>query len=137
MDANKFDNFLLSATLSLESLLNLLLILHPLLSPGSWPFGEAICNFWVTCDVLCCSSSIYHMCVISVSRYFGIKNPLHARQAHLVSRRAVWLKIAMVWLIAALITSPITILALIDQKNVQPQDDVCSINNKYFIIIGE
>lgn len=114
---------------------------HPLIasffSSGSWPFGGAICNFWVTCDVLCCSSSIYHMCVISVSRYYGIKNPLHARQAQLVSRRGVWLKIAIVWLIAAIITSPITILALIDQNNVQPEDDVCGIANKYFKIIGK
>lgn len=67
----------------------------------------------------------------------GIKNPLHARQVQLVSRRAVWIKIAIVWLISAIITSPITILALIDQKNVQPQHHICTINNKLFIIIGK
>ncbi|XP_053202611.1 5-hydroxytryptamine receptor 2A-like isoform X2 [Panonychus citri] len=104
---------------------------------GYWPFGRLTCNFWVTCDVLCCSSSIYHMCFISVGRYVGIKNPLHARQARLlVSRRAVLLKIVIVWLIAALITSPITILGVIDSSNIMPDPLVCSIDNKYFLIIG-
>ncbi|XP_015783084.1 5-hydroxytryptamine receptor 2A-like isoform X2 [Tetranychus urticae] len=102
-----------------------------------WPFGTLTCNFWVTCDVLCCSSSIYHMCFISVGRYVGIKNPLHARQARLlVSRRAVLFKIVLVWLIAALITSPITILGIADSSNIMPESAVCSISNKYFLIIG-
>uniref|UniRef100_T1K3S2 G-protein coupled receptors family 1 profile domain-containing protein n=1 Tax=Tetranychus urticae TaxID=32264 RepID=T1K3S2_TETUR len=104
---------------------------------GYWPFGTLTCNFWVTCDVLCCSSSIYHMCFISVGRYVGIKNPLHARQARLlVSRRAVLFKIVLVWLIAALITSPITILGIADSSNIMPESAVCSISNKYFLIIG-
>jgi len=78
------------------------------------------------------------MCVISVSRYTGIRNPLHARQAGLlVSRRAVILKIILTWLLAAIITSPITILGLVDLTNVQPKPTVCCIDNKYFIILGK
>lgn len=105
---------------------------------GYWPLGSVVCNLWVTFDVLCSSSSIYHMCVISIGRYIGIRNPLHAHQAQsYVSRKTVLLKIMMVWLLAALLTSPITILAIIDQQNIQPKPRTCLINNPYFIIIGK
>ena len=54
----------------------------------------------------------------------------------MVSRRAVLLKIALAWLLSALITSPITILGLIDQTNVQPDERTCAINNRYFLFLG-
>ncbi|CAG2108409.1 unnamed protein product, partial [Medioppia subpectinata] len=104
---------------------------------GIWPFGPTICNLWVTCDVLCCSSSILHMCFISVGRYIGIKNPLHARQAPLlVSRRAVLFKIVLAWLLSAVITSPLTIMALFDTSNIQPEPLVCAISSRPFQILG-
>ncbi|XP_054159312.1 5-hydroxytryptamine receptor 2B-like [Oppia nitens] len=104
---------------------------------GIWPFGSSICNLWVTCDVLCCSSSILHMCFISVGRYVGIKNPLHARQAPLlVSRRAVLLKISFAWLLSAVITSPLTIMAVFDKTNIQPEPLVCAISSRPFQILG-
>ena len=78
------------------------------------------------------------MCVISLGRYIGIRNLLHARQARLlVSRRAVFLKIILTWLLAAIVTSPITILGLIDLTNVQPNPTICCIDNNYFIILGQ
>lgn len=105
---------------------------------GAWPFGATVCNLWVTCDILFCSSSIWHMVIISVGRYIGIRNPLHARQTPLlVSRRAVLVKIALAWLLSALITSPITILALIDQSNIQPDPSSCLVSNRYFLFLGK
>ncbi|RWS26834.1 5-hydroxytryptamine receptor 2C-like protein, partial [Leptotrombidium deliense] len=102
---------------------------------GYWPFSPILCNIWVTIDVLCSNSSIIHICFISIGRYIGIRNPLHARQAPLlVSRRAVMVKIALVWVISAVVTSPMTIVGLIDRSNVQPQPDVCRISNRYFEI---
>ena len=41
---------------------------------GYWPFGTALCNFWVTSDVLFCTSSIIHLLFISVTRYIGTSN---------------------------------------------------------------
>lgn len=105
---------------------------------GHWPFDWRICNLWVTCDVLTCSSSILHMCFISVGRYLGIRNPLHARQANLfVSRRAVLWRIALAWFSAAIIASPITMMSLYDHKNIVPTPTECAISNKYFLIFGK
>lgn len=55
----------------------------------------------------------------------------------LVSRRAVLLKIVLAWLLSALITSPITILGLIDRTNVQPNEFTCAIQNRWFMILGK
>lgn len=78
------------------------------------------------------------MVFISIGRFIGIRNPLRARQARLiVSRRGAIYKILLAWLLSALISSPITILAIIDPKNIQPNSKVCLIDNQYFQIFGE
>lgn len=78
------------------------------------------------------------MCFISVGRYLGIRNPLHARQANLfASRRAVLWRIAIAWASSALIASPITMMSLYDHKNIVPSPNECAISNKYFMIFGE
>ncbi|GLG99853.1 Dopamine receptor 1 [Gryllus bimaculatus] len=78
---------------------------------GYWPFGVAWCNVYVTCDVLACSASIMHMCFISLGRYLGIRNPLKTRHAY-STKRLVGFKIALVWLLAMLVSSSITVLGI-------------------------
>lgn len=75
---------------------------------GFWPLGFTWCNIYVTCDVLACSASILHMCFISLGRYLGIRNPLGSRQSS--TKRLTGFKIALVWLLAMLISSSITVL---------------------------
>lgn len=89
---------------------------------------------YVTCDVLACSSSILHMCFISVGRYRGIRNPLRTRRS--ATKRAVSVRVACVWLLAALVSSPITVLGLTDSRNVMPSADECVINNRAFFVFG-
>ncbi|UYV60262.1 hypothetical protein LAZ67_1000585 [Cordylochernes scorpioides] len=98
-----------------------------------WPLGWETCAVWVTCDVLSCTASILHMCCISVERYVGIRSPLGSRGA--ASKRAVVAKVALVWLLAGAITSPITVLAALDPANVL-RDRVCAINNRFFFVFG-
>lgn len=81
---------------------------HKLFLSGFWPFGITWCNIYVTCDVLACSASILHMCFISLGRYLGIRNPLGSRQSS--TKRLTSFKIALVWLLAMLISSSITVL---------------------------
>lgn len=74
-----------------------------------------------------------HMCFISLGRYLGIRNPLKTRSS---SKKVTMIKIVIVWLLSMLITSPITVLAMVDPENIQPSPDVCAINNKFFFIFG-
>ncbi|XP_063373345.1 5-hydroxytryptamine receptor 2C isoform X2 [Cydia amplana] len=101
---------------------------------GYWPLGVAWCNVYVTCDVLACSASIMHMCFISIGRYVGIRNPLKSR--HHSTKRVVMIKIALVWLLSMIISSSITVLGLINKKNIMPNQGLCVINNRLFWIFG-
>ncbi|XP_055699282.1 D(2) dopamine receptor A-like isoform X2 [Phlebotomus papatasi] len=101
---------------------------------GYWPFGLTWCNIYVTCDVLACSASILHMCFISIGRYLGIRNPLATR--HRSTKRLTCIKIALVWVMAMLVSSSITVLGIINESNIMPQARVCVINNRAFFVFG-
>lgn len=87
---------------------------HSNMHTGYWPFGLFWCNVYVTCDVLACSSSILHMCFISLGRYTGIRNPLGSR--HHSTKRRTTIKIATVWAMAMLVSSSITVLGMLIYK---------------------
>lgn len=74
-----------------------------------------------------------HMCFISLGRYLGIRNPLKTRAS---SKKAVVTKIVLVWLVSMSITSPITVLAMVDATNIKPATGVCAINNRFFFVFG-
>lgn len=76
---------------------------------GEWPLGVAWCNVYVTCDVLACSSSIMHMCCISLGRYLGIRHPLRTRH-HYSTMKLVCFKIAIVWFLSFLVSFSVTLL---------------------------
>ncbi|XP_058455280.1 uncharacterized protein LOC131432785 [Malaya genurostris] len=101
---------------------------------GYWPFGVTWCNIYVTCDVLACSASILHMCFISLGRYLGIRNPLGSR--HHSTKRLTGIKIALVWLLAMLVSSSITVLGIINENNIMPGPRECVINNRAFFVFG-
>ena len=76
------------------------------------------------------------MCCISLGRYLGIKSPLRARHSgRYASKRLVILRVVLVWLLALLISSPISTLGLIDLDNIMIGDQ-CVINNRGFAFFG-
>ncbi|NXN87307.1 DRD1 protein, partial [Bombycilla garrulus] len=68
---------------------------------GFWPFG-AFCDLWVAFDIMCCTASILHLCLISVERYWAIANPF--RYHRRVTRRVAFIAIAVAWLLSLLIS---------------------------------
>jgi len=79
-----------------------------------------------------CTSSILHLCTISLERYLAISSPLSVRNK---SKGVVIFKIVLVWILSLAITSPITILGVIDHTNILNNGE-CQLTNEHFIIYG-
>ena len=88
---------------------------------------------WVSGDVLLCTSSIWHMCTMSVDRYLTLKYPV--RYGRNKTNTTVVLKIFFVWVLSVAISSPLCILGLID-KSLVYNNGTCLPTLKTFIIYG-
>ena len=91
-----------------------------------------MCDIWQVADVMMCTSSIMHMCTISLDRYIGIKNPLKMRNK---SKTIVGVKIFLVWLISLAIASPLIFLGIFKPEDIFIGGE-CAIFNRYFLIYG-
>ncbi|WAR28928.1 DRD2A-like protein [Mya arenaria] len=99
---------------------------------GYWRFTALMCNVYITTDVLMCTSSIFHLCSISVQRYLAIRSPLKTRNK---SKSIVVTKIGVIWVAAVAISSPVTVLGALDQSNIL-NNHRCNLKNYGFIIYG-
>jgi len=102
---------------------------------GYWPFGLAMCDVWQLSDVVMCTSSIMHMCSISLDRYTAIRDPLGSRATRR-SPATFWLKIGAVWLVSVLIGSPLIVVGVLSPTDLLSDDGQCAIVNAYFLVYG-
>lgn len=95
---------------------------------GTWPFGPAVCDFWVSSDVLSCAASILNLCMISVDRYYAITKPLEYGVKR--TPRRMLFCVIIVWMGAAFISLP-PVLIMGNEKT----DTSCSVSqNKVYQI---
>lgn len=80
-----------------------------------------------------CTSSIMHMCVISIDRYAGIRSPLVARNR---SFAVVAFKISFVWILSFFIACPLIFLAIFSPHDLMNSDLQCAIMNRHFLVYG-
>lgn len=101
---------------------------------GYWPLGLEVCGVWQVSDVTLCTSSIMHLCTISIDRFIGIRNPMVTRN------RSPWIvsvKIGFVWILSFLVASPLYFVLYFSPHEVlEPKVRHCSIMNRPFLVYG-
>ncbi|CAL8355209.1 unnamed protein product [Merluccius merluccius] len=71
---------------------------------GYWYFGSTWCAFYLSLDVLFCTSSIVHLCAISLDRYWSVTKAVSYNLKR--TPRRIKTMIAVVWAISAVISFP-------------------------------
>ncbi|XP_044139035.1 alpha-2B adrenergic receptor [Bufo gargarizans] len=100
---------------------------------GYWYFGKTWCEMYLALDVLFCTSSIVHLCAISLDRYWSISQAIEYNSKR--TPRRIKCIILMVWTLAALISLPPLIYKgkKEDHKNEKPQ---CKLNEDPWYILS-
>ncbi|KAM7385474.1 hypothetical protein PAMP_001557 [Pampus punctatissimus] len=98
---------------------------------GYWYFGKVWCEIYLALDVLFCTSSIVHLCAISLDRYWSITQAIEYNLRR--TPRRIKFTVFIVWVLAAIISFP----PLITMKKDEGKEDSpeCKINEEKWYII--
>lgn len=98
---------------------------------GYWYFGKIWCEIYLALDVLFCTSSIVHLCAISLDRYWSVTRAIKYNLRRTPCR--IKGTIVIVWVLAAIISFP----PLITMKKEEGLVDCppCDINEEKWYII--
>ncbi|KAG7299138.1 hypothetical protein JYU34_017661 [Plutella xylostella] len=99
---------------------------------GQWVFGIYVCKMWLTCDIMCCTSSILNLCAIALDRYWAITDPINYAQKRTLER--VLLMIGIVWALSLIISSP-PLLGWNDWPEVFETDTPCRLTSQPGFVI--
>ncbi|THD28352.1 5-hydroxytryptamine receptor [Fasciola hepatica] len=104
-----------------------------------WWLGNALCDFWVCSDVLCCTASIMHLVGIALDRYWAVTNAEYIRKR---TAKRIGFMITVFWLLSIAISLPARFTTTRLTSWIQPVDTVnisfdeyiipdCGINKEY------
>ncbi|XP_057706459.1 alpha-2Db adrenergic receptor [Corythoichthys intestinalis] len=94
---------------------------------GYWYFGSTWCAFYLALDVLFCTSSIVHLCAISLDRYWSVTKAVSYNLKRTPKR--IKSMIALVWVISAIISFPPLLMTKHDERE-------CLINDETWYILS-
>ncbi|XP_057704803.1 alpha-2A adrenergic receptor-like [Corythoichthys intestinalis] len=98
---------------------------------GYWYFGKVWCEIYLALDVFFCTSSIVHLCAISLDRYWSITRAVEYNLRRTPHR--IKCTILIVWVLAAMISFPPLITMKKDEG--QKERPECQINNEKWYIV--
>ncbi|XP_041644357.1 alpha-2B adrenergic receptor [Cheilinus undulatus] len=101
---------------------------------GYWYFKSLWCEIYLALDVLFCTSSIVHLCAISLDRYLSISRVTYGRQR---TPKRIKAAIVVVWLISAIISFP-PLLSLNKSEGGDPGSErgpQCQLNDERWYIL--
>lgn len=96
---------------------------------GYWFFGKIWCDIYLALDVLFCTSSIVHLCAISLDRYWSVTQAVEYNLKRTPKR--VKGMIVVVWLISAVISFP----PLISLDRSSTEASQCILNDDTWYIL--
>lgn len=96
---------------------------------GHWFFGKIWCDIYLALDVLFCTSSIVHLCAISLDRYWSVTQAVEYNLKRTPKR--VKGIIVVVWLISAVISFP----PLISMDRSGSEASECRLNDETWYIL--
>ncbi|XP_035010969.1 alpha-2Db adrenergic receptor-like [Hippoglossus stenolepis] len=106
---------------------------------GYWYFGSTWCSFYLALDVLFCTSSIVHLCAISLDRYWSVTKAVSYNRKR--TPRRIKAMISVVWFISIVISSP-PLLMTQKEEDVETEDErdaqmqECLLNNQTWYILS-
>ncbi|KAM5172468.1 alpha-2Db adrenergic receptor-like [Mantella aurantiaca] len=71
---------------------------------GYWRFGNIWCSLYLALDILFCTSSIVHLCAISIDRYWSVTKAVSYNLRRTPKR--IKSMIAIIWVVSAIISFP-------------------------------
>ncbi|KAM9325618.1 alpha-2A adrenergic receptor [Gastrophryne carolinensis] len=99
---------------------------------GYWYFGKVWCEIYLALDVLFCTSSIVHLCAISLDRYWSITQAIEYNLKR--TPRRIKCIIVIVWVISAVISFPPLITT--EKESGREEEPKCKINDEKWYIIS-
>ncbi|XP_007062322.2 trace amine-associated receptor 4-like [Chelonia mydas] len=71
-------NFLICSMATTDFLLSFMVMPYSMIRSveSCWYFGDLFCKLHTCCDIMLCTTSIFHLCFISVDRYYAVCDPL-------------------------------------------------------------
>ncbi|KAM4621534.1 alpha-2Db adrenergic receptor [Polymixia lowei] len=94
---------------------------------GYWYFGSTWCAFYLALDVLFCTSSIVHLCAISLDRYWSVTKAVSYNLKRTPKR--IKTMIVVVWVISAVISFPPLLMTKHDERE-------CLLNDETWYILS-
>ncbi|KAM3867302.1 alpha-2Db adrenergic receptor-like [Diretmus argenteus] len=94
---------------------------------GYWYFGSTWCAIYLALDVLFCTSSIVHLCAISLDRYWSVTKAVSYNMKRTPKR--IKSMIAVVWVISAVISFPPLLMTKHDERE-------CLLNDETWYILS-